>query len=154
MPFWRFSNTIFNWRNNLALNNLLLAKSLPKDFSSEALKTSTYTGHIAAVMHSANILTEQLTARILDQLGLQSFRVEHFTNTVKLGAYLHDLGKANQDFQDMMRSRSRGLSSAEKPKGFNGQQMVRHEVLSGILATQIQPLRDCFSQSLVGARES
>lgn len=130
----------------MALKILLLAKSLPKDFSSETLKTATYTGHIAAVMHSANILTEQLTARILDQLGLQSFRVEHFTNTVKLGAYLHDLGKANQDFQDMMRSRSRGLSRAEKPKGFNGKQMVRHEVLSGILATQIQPLRDWLKQ--------
>jgi CRISPR-associated endonuclease/helicase Cas3 len=129
----------------LAIKNLL-AKALP-DLSSETFKIATYTGHIAAVMHSANVLTKQLTPRILDQLGLQSFGVERFTNTVKLGAYLHDLGKANQDFQDMVRVRSRELPrSEEKPKGFNCQQMVRHEVLSGILATQVQPLRDWLKQ--------
>ncbi len=129
----------------MAIKNLL-AKALP-DLSSETFKIATYTGHIAAVMHSANVLTKQLTPRILDQLGLQSFGVERFTNTVKLGAYLHDLGKANQDFQDMVRVRSRELPhSEEKPKGFNCQQMVRHEVLSGILATQVQPLRDWLKQ--------
>lgn len=123
----------------------LLAKSLP-ELSSQTLKTATYTGHIAAVMHSGNVLTAQLASRILDQLGLQNFGIERFTNTVKLGAYLHDIGKANQDFQDMIRARSPGLPSSDIPKGCNCKQMVRHEVLSGILATQIQPLKDWLKQ--------
>jgi len=128
---------------------VLLAKSIPKpspEVGKPDQKTATYTGHIAAVMQSANILTDQLAVRIIDQLGLQDFGVERFTNTVKLGAYLHDFGKANQDFQDMIRARSPGLPCSEKPNGFNCKQMLRHEVLSGILATQIQPLRDWLEQ--------
>lgn len=126
----------------------LLAKSLKYEQSevepktqSKARKAAFYTGHIAAVMQSANVLIEQLGATILQRLGLENIAGEHFASTVRLAAYLHDWGKANQHFQEMVYLKSEGRNpNDEKVQKYkkmlqkswrehNEKQMLRHEVI-------------------------
>lgn len=142
----------------------LLAKSLPLPEENEqhsveaeqnnknAKKIASYTGHIAAVMQSAQTLTDELGQTILEQLGL-NIELEHFKNTVKLGAYLHDWGKANQHFQEMVYIKSIDPKSKDEKllkykrkleaasRDHNKRQMLRHEVISGILALEVDNFR-------------
>lgn len=142
----------------------LLAKSLPlsedkEQQSQEAEKNkkntqkiASYTGHIAAVMKSAQTLTDELGETILKQLGL-NVALERFKNTVKLGAYLHDWGKANQHFQEMVFLKSIDPKSTDEKllkykrklqaasREHNKRQMLRHEVISGILALEVDSFR-------------
>src|SRR4028119_2287982 len=80
----------------------LLAKSVDEEADAKARGIATYTGHIACVMRAAEVLVEQLGQRIFEQLAIKGFSLEEFSQTVKLGAYLHDWGKANQHFQEMV----------------------------------------------------
>ncbi|MCT7995550.1 CRISPR-associated helicase Cas3' [Laspinema olomoucense] len=132
----------------------LLAKSLPKqkERHPKAEGAATYTGHIYAVMKSAEVLVEKLGSRILEQLDLKDIEPERFAATVKLGAYLHDWGKANQHFQEMVYLKSeddkipqgrKQLLKAWKQHG--ERQMIRHEVISGILALQVPGFREWLS---------
>lgn len=131
----------------------LLAKSLPdqEPKHSRASKAAGYAGHSALVLQAAEVMINHLGATILKQLGL-TVDLEYFANTVRLGAYLHDWGKANQHFQEMIY-----LSIAQKSKDpkklkhlerlreqakeHGGEQMLRHEVLSGILALRVLSFR-------------
>jgi len=137
---------------------MLLAKSLPKKDSNASLMlgAAKYTGHISFVLQASDILVEQLGETIFQQLGLQNFELKYFANTVKLGAYLHDWGKDNRHFQEMVYWNSIDFKSKEshvltfkkqlqKLKEDNphpGGQMLRHEVISGILALQVPSLRN------------
>ena len=147
----------------------LLAKSLQlsedneqQSQESEKNKKNTkkfvsYTGHIAAVMQSAQTLTDELGETILKQLGL-NINLEHFKNTVKLGAYLHDWGKANQHFQEMVFLKSIDSKSTDEKllkykrklqaasREHNKKQMLRHEVISGILALEVNSFRTWLEQ--------
>lgn len=123
----------------------LLAKSLPKREAEQdrARGAAKYTGHISCVMQAADVLVEQLGQTILKQLGLESIALDYFANTVRLGAYLHDWGKANQHFQEMVYLNSEDEKVLSyRPKlqklwrSHGGMQMLRHEVLSVILALQ------------------
>ncbi|MDY6784754.1 MAG: CRISPR-associated helicase Cas3' [Cyanobacteriota bacterium] len=131
---------------------ILLAKSIPRDTEkhSKAQKSASYTAHIGAVMQSADVLLDKIGVAILEQLDLK-VDVSHFANTVRLGAYLHDWGKANQHFQEMVylksikpddptspQKKSR-IQEAQREHG--GRQMLRHEVISGILALQVPSFR-------------
>ena len=132
----------------------LLAKSLNDEaLHSKARKAASYTGHSVAVMQSADVLIQELGATILQQLGLESIDPNEFANTVKLGAYLHDWGKANQHFQEMVRfnSKDKRISQHKKKlrnslKEHGNRQMLRHEVLSGILALQVPSFREWLEQ--------
>ncbi len=80
---------------------------------------------------------------------MESIDPNEFANTVKLGVYLHDWGKANQHFQEMVRLKSKDekirqyKKKLEKSWREHGEkQMLRHEVLSGILALQVSSFRD------------
>ncbi|BAZ16465.1 hypothetical protein NIES4071_83420 [Calothrix sp. NIES-4071] len=149
----------------------LLAKSLPKkgskDYSEQARGAAKYTGHISLVMQAADVLVEVLGEQILKQLGLIDVDLKYFAKTVKLGAYLHDWGKANQHFQEMVYWKSLDLQSKE-PKVVNfkkvlkelaqthsDRQMLRHEIISGILALQVPSIKEwlgkCEDVDLVAA---
>ncbi|MBW4699521.1 MAG: CRISPR-associated helicase Cas3' [Aphanocapsa lilacina HA4352-LM1] len=128
----------------------LLAKSTTGDAS---LGAATLVGHIAAVMRSADVLTDMLGSAILSQLGLRHIPLDRFISTVKLGAYLHDWGKANQHFQIMVRLKDPKTCKDHQDRqtqeylrrqwlAINERQMLRHEVLSGILATQVPDFRN------------
>ena len=133
----------------------LLAKSLDENANQKALGAGTYTGHIGCVMRAAEVLVELLGERIFQQLAITGFSLEEFSQTVKLGAYLHDWGKANQHFQEMVylnskckkivRLRPINLQSKYKEHG-SRQQMLRHEAISGILALQVPEFRKWLEQ--------
>jgi CRISPR-associated endonuclease/helicase Cas3 len=136
----------------------LLAKSIPHDADkhSQARKSASYTAHIGAVMQSADILLDKIGVAIIEQLGL-TVEFSHFANTVKLGAYLHDWGKANQHFQEMVYfkslSKCENAKQEEWKKKIKGElrkrgdrQMLRHEVISGILALHVPSFRSWLEQ--------
>lgn len=143
-------------------NLTLLAKSLSQKESicDQARGAAKYTGHISCVMQAAEILAEQLWPVIVKQLALESFDLTYFANTVKLGAYLHDWGKANLHFQLMVyhnsvdrNSQDRGvlklkahLKNVANNYPHPGGQMLRHEIISGILALQVPSFREWLKQ--------
>ena len=120
-------------------------------------KCATYLAHIAIVMQSARTITDDLGEGILEQLDLK-INLERFKNTVKLGAYLHDWGKANQHFQEMVFFKSIHSKSQDEKlikyrkkllaaqREHNQRQMLRHEVISGILALEIESVRKWFTE--------
>jgi CRISPR-associated endonuclease/helicase Cas3 len=133
----------------------LLAKSVPLHEPWQG--AATYVGHISAVMRSADTLVEHLGKEILQQLGLNNISLECFTATVRLGAYLHDWGKANQHFQVMVRLKDLKDCKDEQERKQQEQlkecwneihqrQMIRHEILSGVLAMQVPSFRSWLEQ--------
>ena len=134
----------------------LLAKSLPPQDSDQpqVRGAATYTGHIGCVMTAADVLVDQLGEVMLQQLGLEGVDLSYFVNTVRLGAYLHDWGKANQHFQEMVYLNSLDSKSQDEQvfrfrkrlkaiaKEHPGGQMLRHEVVSGLLALQVRNFRE------------
>ncbi|KYC41073.1 CRISPR-associated protein Cas3 [Scytonema hofmannii PCC 7110] len=133
----------------------LLAKSYQKDENDTRKKgAATYTGHISFVMQAADVLVDKLGMAILQQLGIQHIGLDSLAATVKLGAYLHDWGKANQHFQEMVyfktidpKSIDPNIQNYRKKIGDSlkarlNRQMLRHEVISGILALQVPCFRE------------
>jgi CRISPR-associated endonuclease/helicase Cas3 len=133
----------------------LLAKSLPQAEADQdqARGAAKYTGHISCVMQAADTLVEKLGSDILQQLGLEQIDLDDFASTVRLSAYLHDWGKANQHFQEMVYLNSEDERVAQfKPKLkklwrlHGGIQMLRHEIISGILALQVSSFREWLKE--------
>ncbi len=129
----------------------LLAKSVPPDEAkcARARGSAKFTGHISFVMQAADVLVETLGTKILQQLGLESIiPFDYFANTVRLGAYWHDAGKANEHFQTMvyLKTIDPKTGDAKKllacSKKHSERQMLRHEVLSGILAFGVPSFRE------------
>ncbi len=130
----------------------LLAKSVQADGE---YGSATYTGHIAHVCQAARVLVKTLQTDIVAQLKLPREDFGGFARTVEMGAYLHDWGKANQHFQEMVRVHSLAWMRRHEPdlvaavpkswRSHQSQQMVRHEVLSGILALRVPALREWLS---------
>lgn len=136
----------------------LLAKSLPKpdgeSDQSQVRGAAKFTGHISLVLQAANVLTQELGSTVLRQLGLESVEYNRFINTVKLAAYLHDWGKANQHFQEMVYLKSEPRDPNDEKylkykktllkswREHNEKQMLRHEVISGILALEVDSFRN------------
>jgi len=141
----------------------LLAKSVDEKADGKAHGVATYTGHIGCVIRAAEVLVEQLSQGIFQQLAITGFSLEEFSQTVKLGAYLHDWGKANQHFQEMVYlnsesetvKRHRPPDLSKKCKEHGSRQMLRHEIISGILALQVPVFRkwleDCPNAKLIPA---
>jgi CRISPR-associated endonuclease/helicase Cas3 len=146
----------------------LWAKSLSGDPAKrkQEVGSASYRGHIHQVMISTDVLLKEMGEQILQQLGLlQSVSIEEFVQATQLAAYLHDWGKANQHFQEMVRLKSlnqalkilkesgqapsvkelqlqklqKQLSRSSQLRGYR--QMIRHEVISGILALQVEVYR-------------
>ncbi len=132
----------------------MFERLLAKSADSVTCTSATFTGHIWAVYKSAKTILAEIGDRIFQQLEVDAKDLPKFERTVELAAYLHDWGKANQHFQEMVyrNSTSDILPPTEhvlvqKAWRSHGQrQMIRHEVLSGILALQVPAFRTWLSQ--------
>lgn len=139
---------------------VLLAKSLSEQEkeNDRARGSAKYTGHISLVMQAADVLVDKLGKSILQQLGIKHIDLDYFATTVRLGAYLHDWGKANQHFQEMVYLKTLDLKSSDpkiikyrkdllkSSKGHSDRQILRHEVISGILALQVPTFKEWLEQ--------
>ena len=117
-----------------------------------------YTGHISLVMQAADILIAQLGGTMLRQLGLTHIDPIYFANTVRLAAWLHDWGKNSAHFQEMVFLKTLDPKSSDpkireyrqriqaKSKLHHDRQMLRHEIISGILALQVPAVRQWLEQ--------
>jgi CRISPR-associated endonuclease/helicase Cas3 len=104
----------------------LLAKSsaTPESPRSE----ETLQGHTAQVLAAARVLLSARGAASLAAARLPAAWESRLERIVRLGAFVHDLGKASDQFQEVVRHRR------QKP------QLVRHEALSLWLCWPGQPL--------------
>jgi len=92
-------------------------------------------GHTADVVNTLTALVDTLGDNLLTQFGL-TCDLAYLRNTARLAAYLHDWGKANHHFQGMVRAKIPGTA----PQRFHPeqQQMLRHEVVSVLLAWEFR----------------
>lgn len=103
---------------------LLLAKSKETPWKG----AYTLTGHTASVVEAVTTLVKELGDTLINQFGLHQHR-ETLLATAQLAAFLHDLGKANDHFQAVVRHLKNPL---ENP------QLMRHEALSLLLAWELR----------------
>jgi len=101
--------------------------------------TETLPGHTANVLVAAQVLLDETGDAQLSAVGLSvSVWREPFRRGVLLAALCHDLGKANDQFQAMVRGQR------------EEQQALRHEALS-LLIVQQTALREWLATSLLDA---
>lgn len=101
----------------MTIFNRLLAKSSRTPEKPRGAET--LPGHTANVMAAAKILLEETQDAQLSAVGLSGKTwKDRFRQTVLLSAFCHDLGKANEQFQAMLRGR------------LSHKQAIRHEALS------------------------
>jgi CRISPR-associated endonuclease/helicase Cas3 len=129
-----------------------------KEYLNKLKGAAKYTGHISLVMQAADILIAQLGGTMLRQLGLTHIDPIYFANTVRLAAWLHDWGKNSAHFQEMVFLKTLDPKSSDpkireyrkqiqaKSKSHNDRQMLRHEIISGILALQVPAVRQWLEQ--------
>ncbi len=99
-------------------------------------RAETLSSHTANVMAAAQTLLDETADTQLSAIGLPgTVWKERFCRAVLLAAFCHDLGKANDQFQSMVRH-----SREQK-------QAIRHEALS-LLIIQETPLREWLSATL------
>lgn len=111
--------------NNQTLRpKLLLAKSKATPWKG----AYTLTGHTAAVVEAVTTLLDELGDGLIKQFGL-SQNLQTLRATARLAAFLHDLGKANDHFQAVVRHLKNPM---EHP------QLMRHEALSVLLAWELR----------------
>jgi CRISPR-associated endonuclease/helicase Cas3 len=103
---------------------LLLAKSKKTPWKG----AYTLTGHTAAVVEAVTTLLDELGDGLIKQFGL-SQDLKTLRATARLAAFLHDLGKANDHFQAVVRKLKNPM---EHP------QLMRHEALSVLLAWELR----------------
>jgi CRISPR-associated endonuclease/helicase Cas3 len=127
-----------------------------REYLNKLTGAAKYTGHISLVMQAADILIAQLGGTILHQLGLTHIDPVYFANTVRLAAWLHDWGKNSAHFQEMVflktldpndeKLKGYRREIQKKSKSHNDRQMLRHEIISGILALQVPAVRQWLEQ--------
>jgi CRISPR-associated endonuclease/helicase Cas3 len=111
-------------KNQTLRPKLLLAKSMEKLWKG----AYTLTGHTASVVEAVTTLIDELGDGLIEQFGLHQNR-ETLRATARLAAFLHDLGKANDHFQGVVRKLKNPM---ENP------QLMRHEALSVLLAWELR----------------
>lgn len=79
-------------------------------------------GHTQAVLNAATRILDHCGQKALEAAGLPDSAADRLRKAVLLGSFLHDLGKANSEFQAMLRG------ERQSP------QFVRHEAISLWLA--------------------
>ena len=105
--------------------DLLLAKSI----QGKSWKGSYgLVGHTGDVVNAVSTLVDILGERLIRQFDLQ-YQLSYLKATARLAAYLHDWGKANEQFQMMVRRLRHPL---------NEPQMLRHEVVSVLMAWEFK----------------
>lgn len=119
--------------------DILLAKSsLPS--SADWRGTYHLAGHTAAVVKSITTLVDALGTGLLQQFGFSNDTRETLRATARLAAYLHDWGKANHQFQGVVRYPLRASNPSVQPQQNPLQypQLIRHEVGSVLLAWEFR----------------
>ncbi len=111
---------------------ILLAKSI---VGSVPPRGATLTGHTAEVLAAADVLLAQRGGASLRAAALSEDLFGRLKAIVRLGAFIHDLGKASAHFQESVR----GVRSVP--------QLLRHEVVS-LLAATSEPLRAWLEPAL------
>jgi len=105
--------------------DLLLAKSI----QGKSWKGSYgLVGHTGDVVNAVSTLVDILGEDLIRQFGLK-YKLSYLKATARLAAYLHDWGKANEQFQMMVRHLRHPL---------NEPQMLRHEVVSILMAWEFK----------------
>lgn len=105
-------------------------------------------GHTAAVVKSVTSLVDCLGDRLIEQFGL-TCEFNTLRATARLAAYLHDWGKANHQFQGVVRYSLRASNPSVQPQQNPLQypQLIRHEVGSVLLAWEFRspawPMPQC-----------
>ncbi len=117
----------------------LLAKS--SDTPDAPRTAETLPGHTALVMAAADRLLKARGMEALRALRLSDSELPNLERLVRLSAFLHDLGKASDHFQQMVRGQR------------DAPQLVRHEALSLWLAWPGQPLASWLEAPAGGRRE-
>lgn len=92
-------------------------------------------GHTADVVRAVTILIDTLGDRLIDQFEL-GCDLAYLRATVRLAAYMHDWGKANDHFQGVVRSRMPEASPRRNP--MKTPQLIRHEIVSILLAWEFR----------------
>ncbi len=119
--------------------DLLLAKSVDK---SKWRGSYGFIGHTSDVVNAVTSIVDFLGESLITQFGLECDLVT-LRSTVRLAAYLHDWGKANHHFQDVVRHNRNPLKEP---------QMFRHEVISLLLAWEYRDwLEQCPNSDLMTA---
>jgi len=103
---------------------LLLAKSMNKPWKA----AYGLTGHTADVVEAVTTIIDELNVDLLRQFGLSQSLAE-LKGTAQLAAFLHDLGKANDHFQAVVRKLKNPM---------NNPQLMRHEALSVLIAWEMR----------------
>ena len=117
----------------------LLAKSSQTPDAPRGAET--LSGHTANVMAAAQTLLDETADTQLSAVGLPvEMWKERFCRAVLFAAFCHDLGKANEQFQAMVRHQ------------LQHQQAIRHEALS-LLVIQETPLKEWLSATLEGPED-
>ncbi len=104
--------------------DILLAKSTEKPWRG----AYTLVGHTSAVVEAVTTLVNALGDRLIFQFGLQG-NLSELRATVRLAAFLHDWGKANDQFQAVVRHER---NPRQNP------QLIRHEIASILLAWEFR----------------
>ncbi len=113
--------------------SVLLAKSVVGDVPP---RSATLLGHTTEVFTAAEVLLAHRGLASLRAVGLSADLLLRLSAIVRLGALIHDLGKANAHFQELVR----GLRTIA--------QLLRHEVVS-LLAVTSKPMRPWFEAALL-----
>ncbi len=124
----------------MTIFNRLLAKSSRTPEKPRGAET--LPGHTANVMAAAKVLLEETEDAQLSAVGLSGKTwKDRFRQTVLLSAFCHDLGKANAQFQEMLRGR------------LSHPQAIRHEALSLLIVQDTPPLEKWLSDFLEEPRD-
>lgn len=131
--------------------DLLLAKSsLPG--TADWQSTHHLVGHTATVVASITTLVETLGQHLQKQFGLAHISIETLKATARLAAYLHDWGKANHQFQRVVRYPFTSLGSQYRQNPKIHPQLIRHEVASVLLAWEFREwLKQCPNADFMAA---
>ena len=114
----------------------LLAKSTPAGIA--PAHSATILGHLQEVTAAARVVTDVSGTHQLQALGLDESWKQALSRSVILSAALHDIGKMNASFQQMLR-------------GSDRRQPVFHEFVSWYLVTET--LRDWLSPAMTSEIE-
>lgn len=90
------------------------------------------TQHSRDVASGCRTLASIVGPVALHNIGASEERLRDFQFALILNGWLQDLGKANSDFQNMVR-------------GIDRAQMIRHEIISVIVASQVPAVKDWLS---------
>ena len=92
-------------------------------------------GHTADVVARVSKLVDVLGTRLIEQFNL-SCDLDSLRATMRLAAYIHDWGKANDHFQGVVRKDMPEASPKRYP--LQTPQLVRHEILSLLIAWEFR----------------